>query len=142
MCLSTVDTKTRHVSKGYKVVWKTQFNSGPVCYRSEHQGLRPIPVGKWVDEADYRTDALQNQITYISVREGTVDYPTGFHVFTSKKSAMLWRGTSKYSHISPVIKVEVRYCVASGTQTIIQLSDCTKQLSVVVAKQIKVIEEV
>lgn len=147
MCLQTVDEKTRHISKGYKVVWKHE--SFPGSYTPEYKGFKHLEKDRWAEEEDYRARSQGDTILvpkeYLGVSTNgavtlypPVEYPTGFHVFTSKESARYWRGKP---HTLRIVKVEVAGCVASGFQQTFEAGRY-RTLPVVVAKRIKLVREV
>jgi hypothetical protein len=133
MCLNTVDEKTRkNVKYGYKI-FEVDYNEiYGECYSVDghinfYRKSEPYELNKWYKATDYIIGGGGNK------------YESGFHVFTNKKDADIWRIWNQ-----KIFKVEVKNIVASGAQfmnikpSIVEMA----ALNVVVAKEMRILEEV
>ena len=101
MCLDTVDAENRKVKYGYKVYHERDGN----LYSEFQSNGTPHIIGKWITDTPY--------VKNLKTTFWSNGYPSGFHVFTSKKAAKDW-WANESEHV--IRKVLVKDIVASGTQ--------------------------
>ena len=124
MCLDRLDpTIKRKSGKGYKVVSKRDGKYLSEFLHPDGRGASckfKFPVGKWV--TDKNTD-----IIVVFAGDGA-SYPSGFHIFKTKRAAERWGlGFDFLPYRLVIIKVEYKDVVATGK---------LNGLSAVVARQL------
>lgn len=90
MCLDRISKKRFKIKKenGKYVGWKIFDHDCSYHLHFRHQGnMRRVPVGKWLDEEDYREYPEKSRI-FIS---GNAYYNTGFHIYLDQPT---WESSS------------------------------------------------
>jgi hypothetical protein len=106
---------------GYKVVNKENYT---VCYPTKLKR-------SWI-HSDYSDYPISTAISHKQT------YKRGFHIFTNKKSAMLYRGDRTNEK---VVKVQYKNIVAYGEESITHCRTLeTKRANVVVAQSIRMVK--
>ena len=109
MCLDIVriPRKLKADGTGYKIFNKTR---GGKIYFSYNVGKKvPLPIGKWINEKDYRTRWNRDKERIIT--PSCVPYPMGFHVYRNKKLSTMFIYCNR-----AVISVKFRKACAKGLQ--------------------------
>ena len=126
MCLGYVTSKAKSVSKPLSVKIKTGWKL------FVHDELHPKQVFSWCKDGGYKigkwyTDKCKSKIGYF-----TEGYPTGYHVFTTRRAAEDRRHASYDSYHIRVMKVEYSHVVARGKEN---------GETVVVARRMKILNK-
>jgi len=135
MCLDRL-TDHKPCKTGYKVFYKDGSKIISQVVQDFIERAPNIPVGKWIDEEDYRPSYCSGEA--IAGRDFT--YPFCFHNFHSLADAKKWKNRTN----EVIYKVAVRKPVVTGLQTLgyYFLYRLRKYAKITGSKQIKLIEEV
>lgn len=102
MCLNKVDKILKPIDWTERTAWKV-FRPIPEGYQFEFQGLRgspEVPTGKW----------LKAKVSDLR----SWGYKSGFHAFTTREGARVWRGYPYDGYA--IVKVKVRGVQTLGSQ--------------------------
>ena len=119
MCLRKVIINYKRpqykVRTGWKVFrattrWKGQ-TSTKILKGALFGGDRPLPIGKWINEKDFRV-MLDNSLTTC----GGQEYHAGFHCFAKKDDADYVNQNYDFSEFQQARKVRAKGITARGTQ--------------------------
>ena len=118
MCLDFVDEKMKACKVGWKII--RQKNDGFLY--SEFVVTKPLEIGKWLDEKDYR-DGDEDE-DYIEIEDvWSKEYPRGWHIYNRKKDALSQlpyaQYTSNGSNTYVMFRVKVDKPLCSGMQYVI-----------------------
>ena len=106
MCLNFVDEKM----KACKVGWKVIRQRGNGFLYSQYASTKPLEIGKWLDEKDYRDEDGDGFDDYIET-DWLTKYPRGWHIYNHKKAVQVLLLANEI-----VVKVEVKEPRCSGKQ--------------------------
>lgn len=102
MCLSIINNKIKFRKEhGHLVGWKAFSYSFPGHHLKAlyFGGDKRYPIGKWVNEKDYREACSEETIAlYREVGR----YKTGFHIMSRQDDAISWGGTIRKVHFRKV----------------------------------------
>lgn len=130
MCLEKINIRPRNLRKhGYKVFRRS---SGELHSHLFGTG-RPREVEVWIE------DEPTGRILLAEVTHEL--YPHGFHVFTNKKCAKLWAGTTGFE-FTEIWKVEFSGVFAYGPQYLKSEGGEDRFGNVAVARKMKILEKV
>ena len=126
MCLNKL-AKFKPCGVGYKIM----RHEGPILYGEYYTTEHPREVGLWLDEKNFRDDFIKSDTINIDRGNKMELYPSGWHIFHSKRQALIWKAaTSKVLKDLVCVKVEVKEPLAVGYQN---------NRRITVAKQIKIL---
>lgn len=135
MCLDIITTpkKLKSDGKAYKVFKKTV--RGNLYFQYSFTGKHvPLPIGKWINEKDYRNcdNKAREKIGAgrIIAKSPRYFYPKGFHAFLNKEKAKDY--VSEYLNKGVLIPIKFRKACAKGRQ---------RNINVIVAKEIFIPKE-
>jgi len=118
MCLkyqdSRLEDKYKGIDEGYKIVVVVPSNRE--YYRFLYLGVGKIPIGRWINEREYRPLHINTQVKmqHINDKEGKT-YPTGFHIYLNEEDAeKSWYIDYTGETITIIIKVKFKNPVAWG----------------------------
>jgi hypothetical protein len=132
MCLDTVDEKPRkNIKYGYKV-----FNIDHNEIYGEFYSLEGYSYNKTI----YNLNKWYKSTDEILIANDNKLYRSGFHTFIRFKDAKTWITSNRRSQ--KIFKVEIKNIVASGKQHFCSNMEYVYLVDTVVAKEMKILEEV
>uniref|UniRef100_A0A6M3JGS3 Uncharacterized protein n=1 Tax=viral metagenome TaxID=1070528 RepID=A0A6M3JGS3_9ZZZZ len=126
MCLSELSYNLKEEFRGKTFGWKV-FEKGPITKKlfPQIEGLQKVlQLNRWLDELDFRSNKQHKKL---STNNTNHPYPTGWHIFLTRKGARAW---SRDCNGNVIRKVEFKEPVAYGFQY---------EYPIVVAKKILIV---